>query len=522
MTRRGELGVGLVEVLIGGAISAMVLGTLGAALLATMRSTEASREQQHVTQQLRNAFFWLNQDTQSAIASQSSGAAGAADLRWTDYSTGTVYRSEYALAGGDLVRTLTVDGVATSRTVARDLAAGGFVAAVNGRRMEYTLTVSYAGVTKTRDETVMMRVEGDPLTPFATTTPAPTKTATPTPTETATSTPTPTPTDTPTPTPTATHTPTPTATATATPTPTATATHTPTPTQTPTATPTPSGPWLATGSYTGNGADDRAIGGLAFQPDIVIVHSDNNAEQASIRTVGMPDDRSKNATGAGALASNEVQSLTADGFVVGSDEDVNESGVTYYWTAMKTGANVRTGSYTGDGVDNRSITGVGFQPDWVVTLGDGEQDFFRPAPLAGDASYQLDANGAVTNRIQSLLLDGFQLGSDADVNEAGRTYYWIAFDVTAQVGIGAYTGNSVDGRTISAGVDPTFVWVKRLGARQSVWRTDFVAGDRTLYWGAGAPVADRIQSLLGGGFTVGADQEVNQMNQTYYYLALEP
>lgn len=269
--------------------------------------------------------------------------------------------------------------------------------------------------------------------------------------------------------------------------------------------------------------DDRTIGGLPFQPDIVIVHSDNNNEQASIRTADMAADRSKNLTTNGALTANEIQSFTSDGFVVGSDDDVNESGVTYYWTAMKEGTNVQTGTYTGNGVDNRNITGVGFQPDWLMTIGNGEQDFFRPGPLAGDASYQLNANGTTSNRIQALQADGFQLGSNADVNQNTRVYYWVAFDVTANVAVGSYLGNSADSRNITGlGLDPDFVWVKRLAARQSIWRTDAIAGDRTLFWGAGAPVADRIQSLIADGFQVGTNQDANQNNQTYYYLALEP
>ena len=47
-------------------------------------------------------------------------------------------------------------------------------------------------------------------------------------------------------------------------------------------------------------------------------------------------------------------------------------------------------------------------------------------------------------------------------------------------------------------------------------------GDRTQYWGATASAADRIQALLADGFQVGTDQEVNQNNQTYYYIAAAP
>ena len=44
---------------------------------------------------------------------------------------------------------------------------------------------------------------------------------------------------------------------------------------------------------------------------------------------------------------------------MGNDVDVNESGETYYWVAMKAGTNVQHGTYTGNGDDDRDITTSG-------------------------------------------------------------------------------------------------------------------------------------------------------------------
>jgi hypothetical protein len=278
-----------------------------------------------------------------------------------------------------------------------------------------------------------------------------------------------------------------------------------------------------TGTYTGDGNDDRTISGVGFQPDIVIVHSDDIGEEASFRTADMPNGRSKNVTTGNSLGSNEIQSFTADGFVIGDDVDVNGNGETYYWVAMKAGANVEHGTYTGDGNDNRNITSVGFQPIWVITLGDGEDDFFRPGSYGGANSYSLDGTGGASNRIQGVLSNGFQVGSNNDVNNNGVDYYWIAFANTTSTAAGFYTGDNNDPRTISIhGIDPVFAWVKRSGTRASVWRTGAVPGDRSLRWGTAAPATNRIQSLISGGFTVGDSDYVNRNGQTYYYLALEP
>ena len=277
-----------------------------------------------------------------------------------------------------------------------------------------------------------------------------------------------------------------------------------------------------TGSYTGNGVDNRNITGIGFQPDIVIIRYDTNTA-AVIRTTNMAADRAKLITGNNALQADYIQSFLADGFQIGTNANVNTSGRLYHWTAMKAGANVQIGTYAGNGVDNRDITGVGFQPDWVITMADNEQDVFRPGPIVGDNSFLMNGSAAIADRIQAMLADGFQIGANANVNSAVRTYYWIAFDATAKVKTGVYTGNSADNRNITGlGITPRFTWVKRGATTQAVWRTDTVVGDRTLYWGVTAAVTDRLQSLLADGFQVGTNQEVNLSGQTYYYLAAAP
>lgn len=757
MTRRGERGLGLVELTISIGVTAMILSTLGLALVATLRGTATGKDQQHATQQLRNAFFWLNQDTQSGVASLASVAAGDVTLQWTDYSTGTIYMSRYEQVGSELVRTLTANGTPATRTVARDLIAGGFTASRLGDTMTYTLTVTNGASTQSRSESATMRVTDVLPTPFATVTPAPTSTTTATPTATAsatatstptsTFTPTNTPTNTPTYTPTPTLTSTPTDTPTMTPTPTATATLTPTPTPTaasqppvladpvtnctpsysssftwshtvgsgsdrlllvgismsqnsgattvstvtfngqsltrvasatdagniraelwrlvappittanvvvslsanerpicgatswtgvdqttplgtaatasgttsgsgtnqpsvdvssasnevvhdvlavdatnavavgagqtqvwsqsssgsvttvrgaastepgaatttmswsgvpnstgwaivgapirpvtgtPTATPTatatgtPSGEWLQTGSYTGNGSAGRTISGLNFQPDIIIVRSDSG-DAAVIRTSAMPAGEAKEITSGNSLNTNLVTSFGATSFVVGDDPLVNDPGTLYYWTAMKAGANVAVGTYTGNGSDNRNLDVTGFQPDWLITMADGDEDMFRPALVAGDASFRMDGSSSSSNRIQAIRPAGFQVGSHDAVNKSGDDYYWIAFDVTSKVVTGSYTGNGADNRNITGlGITPSFEWIKRSSATESVWRNDAVSGDRTLYWGTNNPVSNRIQSLIADGFQVGTNSEVNNNGSTYYYLALMP
>ena len=208
MSRGNESGVGLVEVLISIAISTLVISALASILIATMRNSGTGMRQQNATHQLRNGLYWLNQDTQSAVASQATVASDQVTLRWTERATGAQYESYVQQAGDQLVRTLTIDGNATSQVIARDVAPGGFAVAQDGAALTYTLGVVNGNTTETRTETAMMRVSDIPLTPFETATPAPTRTPTPVPTDTPNPSVTPTPTRTATPTNTATPVPT--------------------------------------------------------------------------------------------------------------------------------------------------------------------------------------------------------------------------------------------------------------------------------------------------------------------------
>ena len=277
---------------------------------------------------------------------------------------------------------------------------------------------------------------------------------------------------------------------------------------------------LATGSYAGNGVNGRAITGAGFLPDVVIVKADAG-RAGMMRTSTMTGDATKNLANAGALVTNRIESLDADGFTVGSNQDVNSSGNTYYWVAMKAGSDLVVGYYVGDAADDRSITGVGFQPDRVVTLGDGDAAIFRPGAASGDTSYTMVGAGNLANRIQAFESDGFQVGSNNDVNENGTTYHYVAWDASPQVVEASYTGNGSDDRSITGvGFQPEFVWAKRNGGNNSVWRPEPLAGDSTLRFRATAAVNNRIQALEADGFQVGNNNDVNQNTQTYYYLAL--
>lgn len=277
---------------------------------------------------------------------------------------------------------------------------------------------------------------------------------------------------------------------------------------------------LVTGSYTGDGADSRQITGVGFQPDVVMIKADDN-RAGVIRTSTMVGDAAKDVGSAGSLGANLIESLDSDGFTVGSDNKVNRSGKDYYWVAMKAGSDLSVGTYVGDGSDDRSITGVGFQSVWVITMGDGDKAIFRPASLTGDNSYRITDQGKRTDHIQALEAGGFQIGRNNEVNRSGTTFHYIAWAPSSQVVQSSYTGDGNDDRSITGiGFQPEMIWVKRDDNKHSVWRPASISGDNTLYWRNSDADADRIQALESDGFQVGKNDDVNKNNKTYHYLAL--
>ena len=205
---------------------------------------------------------------------------------------------------------------------------------------------------------------------------------------------------------------------------------------------------LSTGTYTGDGVDNRAITGVGFQADLVFIKCDCT-QSGVARTSTMTGDASKLLDNTGGLQANHVQTLDADGFSVGNSAQVNGSGSTYYWTAFKAGDELKLSTYVGNGSDNRSITGIGFQPVWVATFGDGNNSIFRPATVVGDYSYTFTDGGYQQDRIQALEVDGFQIGSHATVNLSGVTYHYVAWNASANVTQSSYVGNGADNRSIA-------------------------------------------------------------------------
>jgi hypothetical protein len=279
---------------------------------------------------------------------------------------------------------------------------------------------------------------------------------------------------------------------------------------------------VATGTYTGNNTDNRAIA-VAFQPDVVIVKGDR-AEFAVIRTSSMAGDVSKPMGGATALTADLIQALTATGFQIGRDTAVNRNGTRYDWIAFKTYANqMKVGSYTGNGT-SQSIGSMGFSPDYAMVLSAGADAAVQSSRTMG-TTFRFDETAAAANGVSSLDSNGFSVGNSAETNVNGRTYHYIAWnEVHGLMHESSYAGNGGDNRNIGGVTfQPAYVIVRPstngTDCDRGVHRPASLVGDSSLHFPNLVNAADVIQALNATGFQVGSDCKVNANGRSYYWMA---
>ena len=241
----------------------------------------------------------------------------------------------------------------------------------------------------------------------------------------------------------------------------------------------------------------------------------------------------------------------------GIDPNDNENPTDYFNTVL----------YTGDGSDGRSVTGVGFDPDWVwlksrnLSTSHLLTDRVRGAPATlfteGDAAESSSNGGGFINAFVS---DGFTVtsGSSGDdaVNDSSDTYVawnWLAGgsassnsdgSITSNVSVSTEAGFSIVSYTGTGsnatvghglGVAPAMYWVKarteptggvHAGSDQGNWMVyhqgldtsapedkfiilniNNAVGDTAVVWNDTAPTSSV--------FTVSTSADVNESSDTY-------
>jgi hypothetical protein len=271
---------------------------------------------------------------------------------------------------------------------------------------------------------------------------------------------------------------------------------------------------MISGSYTGNSVDNRTIAGLGFRPEVIFVMSSNGS---LVRTSTMAGDTTKVGGASMAVITDGIQSLTGDGFTIGTDSRANSSGVTYHWVAYGAGDNLDVGFYAGNGT-SQTISNVGFQAETAFVIGEsGSQTVFRTNQSAN--TFDLSNNGAYASSITSLGTDSFAVGNSVTTNQSAINYHYFAFNEnTSYFKTGTYTGNGADNRNITGvGFESEFLIVKGTSVNNFAIGKTESTGYNTDANVAGA--TNQTQALQTDGFQVGSDATVNQNAVTYMYLA---
>ncbi len=289
---------------------------------------------------------------------------------------------------------------------------------------------------------------------------------------------------------------------------------------------------VRSGSYVGDGSDNRSIY-VGFQPDIVIVDIDEVAtalpDEAVIRTSTIGGDATKDMDNPTAHNTDKIQSFEPTGFTVGTHATVNGAGLTYRWVAFQAAAGkLKVGSYVGNGADNSSVAGVGFQPEYVIVMpAIAQNTTHRSSAMPGDVTYEFFSL-FFADGVQVLEPDGFQVGTEARVNAVGNVYHYAAWNASpGEVAVGVYTGNGFDNRNITGlGFFPEEVLVQRESLNSPVQKpaSTGVGVDSSLLFNSRLRETNNIQALLSDGFQVGNHPRVNSAAapNTYYWVAFGP
>lgn len=287
-----------------------------------------------------------------------------------------------------------------------------------------------------------------------------------------------------------------------------------------------SGGAMCIGVYTGDGAATKAITAVGFQPDLVWVKR-TTAVVGNFRTSAM----STNHGAYFSATANDTtgvlfRTLDSTGFTVGLTN--NTAYGLFYYVAFKNLANkAYVGTFSGNGTDDRNITGVGFTPNFVLVKQDAAiVPAFSQTYTWGDYSSVTTAAANAANHIQALQSDGFQVGNSTSVNASGVNSYYFAFGGSAApspsgsffMQRGSYTGSGV-ARTIETSFAPDLVIIKGDTTQYAVFGTS-IQNNLTQYFStAVVGFADGITSMTGTGFTLGTHTTVNTNGTTYEWIA---
>ena len=182
--------------------------------------------------------------------------------------------------------------------------------------------------------------------------------------------------------------------------------------------------------------------GLSSAPELVFFFSLD--QSGSTSNIVYPNDNSKilvlDSNGAASSGSSYWNSASPTSTVINmgtgwTSNHTYYAGDTIAYAFHSVNGFSKIGSYTGNG-SAQSITGLGFQPNWIMIkqtnasnswrIFDSVRGLSSPQTLFADLNAAEDSE---SNTVSSFDSDGFTTGSQQGVNDNGDTYIYMAFKI---------------------------------------------------------------------------------------------
>jgi hypothetical protein len=274
--------------------------------------------------------------------------------------------------------------------------------------------------------------------------------------------------------------------------------------------------FMAATTYTGNAAArslSNAVNSVSFQPDLVWIknrtagtfHALFDSARGATRYL------SSNTTALEALNANTLTAFTADGFSLGNDTTLVNSGtggansyVAWQWKAggaavsntqgtitSQVSANTTDGlsvvTYTGTGVNATVGHGLGVAPKMIIIKNRGGTNGWAVGHNGLDATapwnYFLVLEGTDARALTNLAWNNtaptssvFSIGTGTRFNGIGTYVAYCFAEIAGFSKFGSYTGNGLaDGPFVFCGFRPRWVMIKRTDTNGFDWRIFDVA-----------------------------------------------
>jgi hypothetical protein len=275
------------------------------------------------------------------------------------------------------------------------------------------------------------------------------------------------------------------------------------------------------GTYGGNSATQSFV--IGWQPAVVLIVNNkttgttaNRAQNVKIDTMSGSTYMSNNSNAT--LKTTNGITINSDGFSVGSNDDINDTGSTYYWVAFRAGPWLDTGTYSGSGATQSIL--LNRQPEFVLLAEDGTTDSttWKNVQVAGSTALRKTGSVA-TESILTITSTGFDVTGTADTS--GSTYHYYAFyrvvGATQHFDSGTYTGNAGT-QSISLGFQPTGVIIMDSTAVAQKYPS-MADDDLGVLTGTHAWETANGCTLVADGFDIGNLSSINSNAVVYNYLA---